>query len=324
MNVDYVEEIMTNKERFQEYLEKYIGILLCYIDELYDDFVEYYDLSYVLEDIECEEIELSDAYEYGSEEYEYYKKSEAREEMYNQIENILSDAEDAFNDSIEAFMDSFHEALESFDEGMECAFDGIDSICEICMEDIIESEEDREAFTVYCKKQLENVFSIIRTKREEIQQLQSNCDDVVDNYFEKNMDSVKTYVKLCDIEDDEDDEDTVYAYILDDALEQIQEDTNDLLENVPQIIADEYKNQLVIIFKELRLGVKEELKEYLDSPVVMESYKEDGGETYSSFNSDNDYYDEYESISGKRRSTFLEKLEAEAVGTAWFISGFFQ
>ena len=315
---------MLNKDFRQECLEKYIGILLCYIDELYDDFVKYNDLSYVLDDIECEEIELPDAYEYGSEEYEYYKKSEVKEEMNNQIENIISDAEDAFIDSIEAYIDDVHEALESFDDRLDNAFAGIDSICEICMEDIIEDDDERKEFVAYCEKCLEKVFSIIRTKREELLRLLSICDEVSDNYFEKQIDSVKSYAKLCDIEEDEDDdEDTVYAYILDDALEQIQEDTNAMLERIPRMITDEYQKQLVIVFDELRLEIKEELKDYLNSPVVIESYKEDGGDTYSIFNSDDEDDDyEYVSTSHKRKGSFLEKLEAEVVGTAWFISGF--
>lgn len=310
---------MFNEEIAKECLENCMGVLLRYIDELYIDFVEENNLSCEFDDFEFEEIELSDADEYGSGEYDYSKKTEAKEEMNDQIETIISDASDAFKESAKDFSDCFDEAMETFSDRMDNAFCGIESISEVCIENLV--TEDVDAIVTYCEERLKTVFSVIQTKSEEIKKFVSefNCEDIIENYYNKRIGSVKDYAKLCDIEDDEDeDEDRVYAYILDDALDQIQEDVNDMLEGFPAEITSEFRKQLVVKFDELRLCIKDELKEYLDSSVVINSYKEDDGETYRIFNCD----EEDDSYLQKRSSTFKERLEAEIVGTVWFLSGF--
>lgn len=310
---------MFNEEIAKECLENCIGVLLRYIDEFYIEFGEEINLACEFDDFEFEEIELSDADEYGSGEYYYSKKTEAKDEMNDQIDTIISDASDAFKESAIDFSDCFDEAMETFSDRMDNAFYGIQSICEVCIENLV--VEDVDALVTYCEESLKTVFSVIQTKGEEIKKLVSefSCEDIIENYFNKRIGSVKDYAKLCDIEEEEDeDEDRVYAYILDDALEQIQENANNMLEGFPAEITSEFQKQLVVKFDELRLCIKDVLKEYLDSSVVINSYKEDDGEIYRIFNRD----EADDSYLQKRSSTFKERLEAEIVGTIWFLSGF--
>lgn len=316
---------MNNSENEQVCLEVCIGTLLRYIDEFYEDFVGGNILADELYDFECEKIELSDADCYGSEEYDYYKKSEAKSEMRDQIESIIEDAYEAYKGAAEEHVDCVYEIIEKLNDRINFVLDvdGIKNICELCVDNVIENDESLEEVASYCVEKLENVFSVIQNNEKKMQEslAQFDCQLVIGDYFSDKIGSVDDYVKLCDIEEDEEDDDTVYAYVLDDALEQIQEDVNDMLEELVSEIANEFDVHLKEQFDKLRLDIKNVLKDYLDSEGVINSYNEGDGEFYYSTNNVDD--ESGSDLYSNKKSTFRERLESEIVGTAWFLSSFF-
>ena len=322
---------MADEKMKQECLERCVGIILRYIDELCDDIIDSDIFQDVLDDFEFDEIELADADEYGSEEYEYYEESEAREEMKNQIESILSDAEQSFDDAIYELEDCVDQSIGEIEDKITDAIGYIGDIIETFIEGVDEYEEYSSELIAYCEDKLKSVISLIEKKTEEINKFISHfsCDKFVETYFKEKICPIDEYIDLCDIDEDEDDdEDIVYAYILDDALEKIQDDVNemldDILQEVPSKIDDKLKEQLANKFEVFRSHIRNELKEYMDSAVVMESYKDDDGDTYRIYCGGGESETTSSMSSYGAEDSFGERLRAEVAGTAMFVSGFFR
>lgn len=169
-----------------------------------------------------DDLDELDPEDYGSEEYEYEKKKEAKEACEEQIrialDEITGGIEDILNEMFEFYDDAFEEGLEIIDDYKEEFFwnyDEFEDIFKECIHDKSFFEQEKEFRKEFEKYR--NTFTQVECKEKAFKDL------------EKLKKSWKKYFNECSYDYEEDDDDKYYCYILDTALDMMYEDAEEII-----------------------------------------------------------------------------------------------